>query len=177
MNLKSSQLRATSLIGAVLIVVFCGAFFLPEIISTYWHVRFGRSTTFDGWSVAVPGGWWAFTREDLLIIQKSLRFYQRDDAPTISVEIFSPGKTVDSEALKQGSIRAISQKGYVFQEDRPIQIGTDRGYCLHFSTGAGRENIRISCYLLAAHISLDLFGRSSDVQDFYSVVRQIRRAN
>lgn len=173
MNLKGRKLRPISLIAAILILAFCAAFFLPEIASIYWHMRFGSSTTFHGWRVVVPGGWWAFTREDLLIIQKSVRFYDGADAPTISVELYSPGKAVDPDALKQGSIQAISKKGYAFQEDRPIQIGTDRGYCLHFSTGADRKKARISCYFPATHLSFDLFGRNSDIQDFYSVVGRV----
>lgn len=174
MNLKGKQLRA-ALLGTFLILAFSVTFFLPEIISTCWHVRFGDSTTFHGWRVAVPRGWWAFTREDLLILQRPSRFYDREDTPGISVEVFRPGEPIDPEVMKQASIRALSRKGYVFQEEKPIQTGTDRGYCLHFAPGKYQKKIRISCYLSAAHLSLDLFGPSSETETLYSVVGQMRR--
>jgi len=174
MNLKGRQLRAV-LMGTFLVLAFSVAFFLPEIVSIYWHARFGDSTTFHGWKVPVPRGWWAFIREDLLIIQKPTRFYQAADAPTISVEIFSPDKSVDPEDVKQASTRAILKQGYVLQGDRPIQIGTDQGYCLDFNIANDHKNVRSSCYLSASHLSLELFGRPSEVQAFCSMVAQVRR--
>src|SRR5260370_12780535 len=160
---RQTRSRVALLLVAVFVVLsVVGSFLLPELVSTYWHLRNGDSTAFQGWSIPAPKGWRAFTRDGFLMVQKPLRFYDREDAaPGISVEVFRPGKPVDSEVLRQASIRAISEKGYVFQEERPIQIGTDRGYCLHFTGGKDQENIRtsrISCYLSAAHLSLHPFG-------------------
>ncbi len=115
------------------------------------------------------------THNDQLIIQKTTRFYDGEDAPTISPVILSPGKPVDPERVKQASIQVISKKGYAFQQERPLQIGTDPGYCLHFTAGKDQKNIRISCDSLSAHLSLDYFGPSSEIQTFYSVASQIRR--
>jgi hypothetical protein len=172
---KRTRSRVALLLGSVLIFSFAGLFFLPELVSTYGHVRFGDSTTFHGWRVPVPRGWWAFTGNDQLIIQKMNRFYGKNDPPGIIVATLSPGKPVDPEALKEAAIRVISKEGYIFQEDRPIQIGTDPGYCLHFTTGKDQKNFRITCNSLAAQLSVGLFGPSSEVQTFYSVVGQIRR--
>jgi hypothetical protein len=172
---KRYRSRVALLLGSVLILSFGGLLFLPELVSTYWHLRYGDSTAFRGWRVPVPKGWYGVTRNDQLIIQKLLRFYENGDAPTIIPEVLSPSKTVNPEALKEASIRAISKKGYVFQGERPIQIGTDPGYCLHFMTGKDQKSIRISCDSLSAHLAVHLFGPSSEVQTFYSVVGQIRR--
>lgn len=169
------QLRAVLLLAAFLILAFCAAFFLPKIISTLWHLRHGDSITFHRWRIPVPRGWYAVTRDDYLIIQKMTRFYDGEDAPTISPGILSPAKPIDPERLKQASIQMISKKGYIFQEERPLQIGTDPGYCLHFTADKDHKNIRISCDLLSAHLSVDYFGQGSETQTFYSVVGQIRR--
>ena len=118
--------RIALLLGSVLILLLvCGFFFLPEIVSTYWHMCFGGSTTFHGWRIPVPKGWYAATRNDLLIIQKATPFYESEDAPTISPGILSPGKPVDPERFRQASIQVISKQGYLFQEERPFQIGSD----------------------------------------------------
>jgi hypothetical protein len=175
MTQRRTLSRSTLCLGSALILVLlAGSFFLPEIVSTYWHLRFGDSTSFGGRNIPVPKGWWASTRSDLLIIQKSLRFYQSEDAPTISVEVFGPSKQVDPETLKQASMRTITEKGYTFHDDKPIQAGTDRGYCLNFVSAKDDKSIRITCYLLQGHLSLDLFGPSSEAQTFYSVISQIR---
>lgn len=175
MSQGHSRFRAPWLVGLILIFVFIGLFFLPEIVSTYWHLRFGDSITFHAWRVPVPRGWWAFIREDLLIVQKSLRFYQGEDAPTISVGSLSPGQSVDPKALKEAMIRRISNQGYVFQGDRSTQVGNDRVYCLHFADDKDHKKIRISCDSVTAQLSLDFFGQSSEIQDFYSLVGQIKR--
>jgi len=104
-----------------------------------------------------------------------LRFYDSEDPPGIIVETLSPGKPVDPERLKQASIRVISEKGYVFQEERPIQIAAHRGYCLHFTSAKDQKKVRISCDSLSADLSVDYFGRISEIETFYSVVGQIGR--
>jgi hypothetical protein len=172
---KAYRSRVALLLGTALILLLVsGSFLLPEIVSTYWHLRYGYSTTFHGWRIPVPRRWWAFTRDDLLIIQQPVRFYHTNDAPTISVELLSPSEPVDAEALKQASVRAFSKDGYVFQADRPIEIGTDPGYCLQFTTAKDQKRIHISCDSLSAHLALHLFGTTSEIQTFYSVIGQIR---
>lgn len=164
-------------IGVVLILMLAGVYFLPEIVSTVWHIRHGESTNFHGWNIPVPRGWAAFTRGDLYIIQKILRVYQREDAPTIALGTISPSKPVDPERLKQASIEAMSNQGYIFQQEVPIQIATHRGYCLDFTTGNVEKSLRISCTLTSANLSVDYFGRSSERQTFYAIVARIGRDN
>jgi hypothetical protein len=175
MSQKHARSQVRLLIWSVLILLFSCAFFLPEIVSTYWHLRFGDSITYHSWRVPVPRRWYAITRDDHLIIQKTTRFYDNEDAPTIIPDVLSPSKTVDPEAFRKASIRVISKEGYVFQEERSIQIGADRGFCLHFTTSNNQKKIHITCDSLAAQLSVGFFGPSSEIQTFYSVVGQIRR--
>jgi len=127
--MSQKRIRSRIVFSVLIPLLVCGSFFLPEIVSTYCHARFGDSTTFHGWRIPVLRGWYAVTRNDLLIIQKATRFYDSEDAPTITPDILSPGKPVDPERLKQASIQVISKQGFLFQEERPFRIGTDSGYC------------------------------------------------
>ena len=172
---KRIRARVRLLFWSVLIFLFSSSFFLPEIVSTYWHIRFGDSTSFHGWRVPVPKGWFALARNDYLIVQKTTRFYDREDGPTIIPDVLNASKAVDVDAFRKASIRVISKQGYVFQEERPIQIGTDSGYCLHFTNADDQKKIHISCDSLAAQLSVGFFGPRSEIQTFYSVVGQMRR--
>lgn len=157
----------------VLLSIILGLFFEPEIVSIYWHARFGSSASFAGWKIPVPRGWWAFTHEQQLVVQKMRRFYERGDPAGIIVETLSPSNAVLPEDLKEALIQANSKKGYAFQEQRPIHIGTKGGECLHFSADKGDQVVHITCNSLPAHLALDLYGRSSDIQTFYSVIGQM----
>ena len=154
-------------------MVSMGLFLEPEIVSIYWHARFGNSTTFRGWKIPVPKGWWAFTHGDELIVQKMKRFYQRGDPAGIIVDTFNPSKAVEPEAFEDALIHTNSEKGYVFQEHRPIRIGAESGDCLRFSSTKGEELVHISCDSLSAQLALDLYGRASDIPTFYSMVDNI----
>lgn len=108
-------------------------------------------------------------------MQKPTRFYEKEEAPTISVGSFRPGDAPDREVLNRVIIQMNSKKGYIFQEDKQVQIGTDGGHCLLFSRGKSQMNMTISCYSLADQLFLDFFSHGSDTQTFYAVVSQIRR--
>ena len=165
--------RARLLVGTILVLLFIWPFFIPEIVSTYWHLRFGDSATFNHWKVPVPKGWSAFTREGMLVIQKPTRFYEKDDPPAIIPEVLNPDKPVDPEQLKHASIQVISAKGYSFQEERRIQIGPESGYCLLFTSDRNPKDISIACDSLAAKLSVRFFGPRSEIETFYTVVSRI----
>jgi hypothetical protein len=166
--------RAALLTSSVLALVVAGLFLQPEIVSAYWHLRFGNATPFHGWSVPVPRGWWAFRHDDQLIIQRMLRFYERGDPAGIIVQVSTPGKPIEPETLKRASIQRISNDGYVFEEDRPIHIGTTDGYCLRFSATGRPPSIRMTCEAPSAQLSIDFYGSLSDVEAFDSVVVRLK---
>jgi hypothetical protein len=159
----------------VLSTLLSGLFFEPELVSTYWHPRYGGSTTFHGWTVLVPRGWSPATGDDQLILNKMLRFYDHRDVPSIILGTLVPRKPIDPEVLKDALIHTIVNEGYVFQETRLIHIGAHPAYCVHFASAKDPEWIRINCESLAAQLSLDLFGWHSEIQDFYSVVGQLKK--
>ena len=173
-SLTRSWVRLLS--GTLLVILLTLPFFIPEIVSTYWHLRFGDSTTFHEWKVPVPKGWFAFTREDLLVLQKATRFFETEDAPTISFALLPPGGPVDPRVLKEITISTNSKKGYAFQEDKPIEAGNNPGYCLSFRGAEGKNTVRISCYLSAGHLFVDLFSGPSETQTLYTVVEHISPA-
>lgn len=159
--------------GATLVLILIWSFFSPEIVSTYWHLRFGDSITFHQWKVPVPKHWAVLSRSKSFILQRPTRFYESEDVPTISLEALNPGKPVNPEYLKQNLVQAIQADGYSFQAETPIQIAANNGYCLQFKSTKNPQSFRISCDSLAAELSLDYFGPKSEVETFYSVVSRI----
>ena len=173
-SLTRSRVR---LVSGTLLVLLAFPFFIPEIVTTYWHSRFGDSTTFHQWKVPVPKGWFAFTREDLLIIQKPTRFFESENAPTISLALSRPADPVDPDVLKDITIRANSTNGYALQEDKPIQAGNNYGYCLDFRSDSHKDSVRISCYLPVPHLFVDFFSGPSETQTLYYLVEHISPTN
>jgi hypothetical protein len=174
---KNLRFRAYLLnIALVLSTLLTGLFFEPEIVSTYWHLEFGNAATIHGWTVPVPKGWWALTQGDQLIVNKMQRFYDRSEPLSIIVGTLRPSKPVEPDALKTALIHAISNQGYVFQEAQSIRIGASPGYCVHFTGATDPKRVRISCESVAAQVSLDLFGRQSEIQSFYFVLGQMKSA-
>lgn len=164
------------LLATIVVLIFFALLFQPEAVSIYWHLRFGDTTEFHGWVIRIPSGWWAFTGNDQLVIQKMDRFYQRDESEEIIVGPLNPPKPVALDALKNAVTQMYVNKGSALQEDRPIHLGPEKGYCLHFSPNKGEKQFRITCDSLDAQLSLDYFGHPSDSQTFYSVIDQARRA-
>jgi len=76
--------------------------------------------------------------------------------------------------FKQASVQRISRDGYIFEEDRPIRIGTKSGYCLRFRAVARSRKVRMSCEVLSAQLSLDFYGNRSEVDTFNSVVARLK---
>lgn len=163
-------------IALVLSTLLTGLFFEPEIVSAYWHLEFGNAATIHGWTVPVPKGWSALTQGDELIVYKMRRFYDRREPLSIIVGTLRPSKPVEPEVLKTALIHTISNQGYVFQEAQSIQIGASPGYCLHFTSAKDPKRVRIRCESVTAQVSLDLFGRQSEIQSFYFVLGRMKSA-
>jgi hypothetical protein len=163
-------------IALVLGTLLTGLFFEPEIVSAYWHLEIGNTATIHGWTVPVPKGWWALAQGDQLIVNKMRRFYDRREPLSIIVGTLRPSKPVEPEALKTALIHTISNQRYAFQAAQSIQIGASPGYCFHFTSAKDPKQVRISCDSVAAQVSLDLFGRQSEIQDFYFVLGQMKSA-
>ena len=89
-----SRSWAALLASLFIALVLVGLFLEPEIVSTYWHLRFGNFTKFHEWRIPVPKGWWAFTKEDQLIVQKMRRFYDRGDPAGIIVGTLTSSKPI-----------------------------------------------------------------------------------
>ena len=167
--------KSTLLIGLIVALLLFALLLQPEIVSTYWHLRYGDTIGFHGWIFHVPNGWWVLKRDDQLILQKMDRFYERDEPEEIILSTLNPPRPVALDALKYAAIQMYLKRGSALKEDRPIQLGGGTGYCLHFSASNGEKQLHITCDSLDAQLSLDFWGRSSDVQTLYSLINQARK--
>lgn len=167
--------RASSVVISIMACALVASFFFPELVSAYWHLRHGNSTSFHGSRIPIPWGWWASTDNNQLIIQKMIWTYDRSDPTMILVLSLKSNATTSESVFKQLLIHDISKDGYVFRGERDILVESDTGSCLEFHSDTQRRNIRISCWSWKAHLSLDLFGYDHDVQPFYSVVNRVKQ--
>ena len=163
---------ACLLVCAALLTV-CGVFFLPEVVSAYWHVLHGKSARFHEWEVPVPMGWWAFPGEGTLIVQKIDRSLNRVSA--VVVGDLPESGFYDYEKRKAGLIAAISKDGYQFVEERNVMVAGAEGYCFSFSPihNAGARRIRITCDVPQRRIFLDFAGASAHAAAFDSIIQHI----
>lgn len=172
MSKKGRFSRATWVATSILACALVVSLFLPVSVSVYWHMRHGNTTYFHGSAIPIPWGWWPSNDDDELVIQKSIWTYDRSNPTMILVLNLNFNRAVNVDVFKEGLLRDLSKQGYVLRSDRDIHVGTDS--CLEFNSKTQRRNIRISCWSWKAHLSLDLFGRDSDIQSFYSVVSRVK---
>lgn len=172
---KKRQYSPVTLIAIlVLTCTMLGTFFLPELVSAFWHLRHGKSVTFHGWMIPVPSGWWAYTYEDKLIIQKMTRVYEHIRSPEVIILPLNSRGIVNDAAFGQQLIRDFSKNGYSLQLKKAFKLAGNTVSCFEFADAAHQRNVRISCWSLDSGLSLDFLGYKHNVPVFYSVVDQIR---
>lgn len=160
------------LVCAALLVV-CSVFFLPEVVSAYWHVLYGKSARFREWEVPVPMGWWAFAGEGTLIVQRMNRSVGRDSE--VVVGDLPESGFYDYERRKGTLIEIISKDGYQFVGERKVRVAGAEGYCFSFSPihNAGPGRIRITCDVPQRGLFLDFVGAPAHITVFDSIIQHI----
>jgi hypothetical protein len=176
-KLPSSKIRHRKLFAYLLVcaapLAACGVFFLPEVVSVYWHVVHGKSARFHEWRVPVPMGWWAFAGEGKLIIQRMNRSVDRDS--TVVVGDLPESGFYDYEKRKRSLIETISKGGYQFVEERKVGVAGGEGYCFVFAPihNAGHIRIRITCDVPQRRLFIDFSGAAAHAATFDSIIQHI----
>ncbi len=163
----------TYLLVCAALLIACGVFFLPEVVSVYWHVVHGKSARFHEWEVPVPMGWRAFAGEGTLIVQKMNRSVDRDSE--VVVGGLPESGFYDYEKRKGSLIEIISKDGYQFVEERKVRVAGAEGYCFSFSPihNAGPGRIRITCDVPQRRLFLDFTGDPAHAAVFDSIIQHI----
>jgi hypothetical protein len=167
---RHQKVFAYLLVCAALLAV-CGVFFLPEVVSAYWHIVHGKSARFHEWEVPVPMGWWAFAGEGTLIVQKMNRSVGRDSA--VVVGDLPESGFYDYEKRKGSLIEIISKDGYRLVEERKVRVAGGEGYCFSFSSIHNAGRIRIACDVPQRRLFLDFTGGPAHAAVFDSIIQHI----
>jgi hypothetical protein len=170
-SLRRKWLRYLLLGAALLtVVVVC---FLPEVISTGWHLVHGNSARFHNWEVPVPKGWWAFTAQGSLIVQEIHKSVDRDSEVIVQDLRLPAGITYNYEKHKTSSVEYMSKEGYRLVEDRKTRLAGEECFCLSFSQINNTERRRITCEVPNHRLFLSFVGDPGDATVFYSIIEHI----
>jgi hypothetical protein len=168
--IRYQKVFAYLLVCAALLTV-CFVFFLPQVVSVYWHVVHGKSARFHEWEVPVPMGWWAFDGEGTLIVERMNRSVGRDSAVIVG-DLLESG-FYDYQKRKNALVETISKDGYQFVEERKFRVAGGEGYCFSFSATHNAERMRITCDVPQRRLFLDFAGTLANTAVFYSIIQHI----
>jgi hypothetical protein len=158
---------------ALLLLTTGGLIFFPEVVATGWHVVHGNSVKFHESVVPVPRGWWSFTHDDTLIIQKIQK--KTDEDPMVIVGPFelAQGAVLDYDKLKTTVIDNKVKAGYQFVSESKITLGTHESLCLSFVANDSRHRLSIVCVVPDLHLTVMFTGNQTFQPDFDSIIRHM----
>lgn len=152
------------------------AFFLPELVAFGWHAVHGEETSYRGWRIPVPAGWFAMRHGESLTLEHMLHIPLRQSIPTV---VFLP-MHVDKKAPFHRHIwtevqtQIQSRRGYRLSTTREIRMGGARGYCWEFVKRDDQSRWWITCLAPAEDLSADFSGGRSYAAVFYAILPRIR---
>jgi hypothetical protein len=126
-------------IGGLLIVLL-----IVPLLGPGWHLLHGDFTSFGGWKIPVPKGF--YVRESHMgpTMWKETLGVPFIEVPYghISLYNLSPPQQPfafdrDYARFEKGVTEDAIQSGYRFESKRTIPVGGNSGYCLQFSRSAG----------------------------------------
>ena len=171
--------RRLTTVSLLVVAVSVGvAIFLPEAVSLAWHLTHGTRADFRGVTMSVPLGWWAFERENSLIIQKMghTLLGEPHAQDMILRPLDLPGDSVaDDEKLKAAKIAIQRGQGYAFIAERQFPVGQEDSYCDYFHKLDDNQNLRITCDVPSLKLSVDFFGDASYAPALERALGTIRR--
>jgi hypothetical protein len=134
-------LCAAAALAAVGVVCF------PEVVSAAWHLTHGKSVRFHQLQVPVPWGWWAFQRDEMLLIQKTERISSRrgDSLVIVSPSSFPSNYGTVYEKARSAMAEIQFKQGYRFVSEYRIQVQGHEGHCLSFESDQNKQPLRIIC--------------------------------
>jgi len=161
-------------------------YFFPSSLGSIWHLIHGDSTSFRGWTVPVPQGFFARHEDHVLeIVRKEnwslARGENRSELFIISATVnntFSYSRDRDKFEAIQSALA--SQRGLVKRSEKTVG-GDLAKYCLEFAapgvpTNAdGSSLVEISCFVEDEPIAISYTGRVEFMAEMYSVIESMSR--
>lgn len=151
--------------------------FLPELVGWAWHMVYGDAASYRGWTVPVPGGWFATRQGESLTLARMLRFPLRQVTPTI---VFLP-MHVDSDfafdprTWQNAQVSIQNQRGYRLAATRLLVMAGEPAYCWEFVRRGDNSQWWITCLMPAERLSADFSGQHDFAGALYAILPLIVR--
>jgi hypothetical protein len=171
--MRAGQTTRTSL---TVVAVAIGLWlFLPEVVGYGWRALRGGTVEHGGWSVAVPGGWFAVERGAALTVSRLPRFpWQRSDVATLV-----PGRRrAVPRAIWQGAwdmlreqkARQLKAEGYRMEGEQSVKLAEGEIRCADFRDGENGKRRAAVCDAFGYDFLATFEGSASGQSRFYALL-------
>jgi hypothetical protein len=185
-RITSSAVWCFAILCLLAIVILLAVF--PAWTGTLWHIFHGNATTYAGWIVPVPRGFFSFHSRGCLLIERMeprlAGFGRRADMVVMcsvpSDKYFVLSRDFPTfERIESGSA---AQNGLTERLTKTIQKGPSGRTCIEFDRPAGSETmmqhpeLQISCFIEGEPTTLSYSGTARYSSDVYSIVANMSKA-
>jgi hypothetical protein len=169
----------------VLLAVLLLCFF-PSSLGSIWHLFHGNSTSFRGWTVPVPQGFFARHEDHVLqILRKENWSFAGGENLSELFIISAPVDNTFSYARDHDKFEALqsalaSKRGLVKRSEKTVG-GDSAKHCLEFAapglpTNAdGSSLVEINCFVDDEPIAISYSGRAEFMAEMYSLIESMSR--
>jgi hypothetical protein len=176
--MEARPLTPRLLAGAAIAMMFAIVLFLPELVGLGWHAIYGKSATYEGWSIPVPNGWFAMRHGESLTLERMLHIPLRQMTPTV---VFLPMHTeknapFNANIWTEVQVAIQSRRGYQLANTRQITMIGVPGYCWEFVKRGDQSSWWITCLAPSEDLSADFSGRQAYVPAFYAILPRITKS-
>lgn len=171
--MKPPSQRTIAAAASLLLV----AILLPQVVSAGWHLTHGRTVTYRSWQVAVPFGWYATSRGEVMSVERMAEIpWQKH--PSIEFQPVHFAKTFPFRYDLFGKEQALTLRsgGYLMTGQRDIQVAGKEGRCWSFHDRKNQSELWIACIVPKDLTSADYIGDAAYENDFFSMLSQSKRS-
>ncbi len=168
------------LLLVLLVLASLNYVYMPEVVSTIWHLMYGRFARFETWEIPVPRGWFAYTADQDgagLILLRMQRLYVRRKAALVFVHSFHRREInrFRYEKWRQAEEKQLSQRGHHLVAERTARLLGQEAFCLEFALVKDPTDLEATCHIPAQSLSITFRGGPEHMQDFYFIAHGMRR--
>lgn len=152
------------------------AIFLPEVVSAGWHITHGRTVDYRAWKVDVPFEWYAISHGEGMSVERMTRL-SWEKAPEVEFlpVHFGPAYHFNYDIYGKSQAQTMRGKGYLFQDQRDVQIAGKPGMCWIFNKYKHVDQLWIACIVPKDLTSADYIGNKAYAEEFFSFLTQTQR--
>jgi hypothetical protein len=158
--------------GAYLIVLL-----LIPLLGLAWHLVHGDFTSYGGWRIPVPKGFYVGRSQMGPTMWKHTLGTPLFNVPYGHISLYSrPDQQpfiydTDYSRFEKGVAQAAGQSGYQFESKRTISAGKNSGYCLQFTRASGEPRSLVRCAVDNSVVVVFYEGDPRYISDLYGMLQ------